>query len=254
MFNSLCWSQGETAQEFKNRLKVIGDRLELPESVVKHRFIHGLPDNVKPQLLPFYDQSLKNLMDMAQNLLNLNVPSKLLTGVSNVNCVETVEVKSGDGDRKDVVTDLKSEVGKLRRELSEVKQNVLAGSYLSYDHFSDGFYPEDQDDGYGYYGEEESADFDSYYSGQNRFRSSFRRPGYRGFRGRGSSKVEGVTLVVGIEVVSGMNKIDTLPSPIQGIILLIVQKLLHEVVGIIMRKGFASFVSVQAMFGPLVGI
>ena len=51
-----------------------------------------------------------------------------------------------------------------------------------------------------------------------------------------------------------MYRIDTLLSPIQGIILLIVQKLLHEVVGIIMRKGFASFVNDQVMFGPLVGI
>ena len=34
LFNNLCWLQGETAQEFKNRLKTIADRLVLPETLV----------------------------------------------------------------------------------------------------------------------------------------------------------------------------------------------------------------------------
>ena len=57
LFNTLCWSQGETALEFKGRLKSLADRLELPEHLLKHRFIHGLPDSVKTSLLPFMVRS-----------------------------------------------------------------------------------------------------------------------------------------------------------------------------------------------------
>ena len=121
---------------------------------------------------------------MTQNLLNLNNPSKVL-GASGVNCAETVEfTHSGE---KDLVSELKTEVGLLCKELSEVKLNVkVAGSYFSSGPYTEEFYPEDD---YQFLGEaEDSADYDSYYSGRYQYRP-FRRPGrgyrggYRGYRG-----------------------------------------------------------------------
>jgi hypothetical protein len=171
LFNGLSWSQGETALEFRNRLKVIGDRLNLPEAVVKHRFIHGLPENVRLQLMPFYDQTIQNLMDMAQNLLGLNISSL----PAAVNCAEAKEeapslVKS--------MSELQLEVGSMRRELTNVKQCV--DSYYN----SDGYYLEDTE-GYADGEPEGFEQYDSYYAGPTRSRS-FRSRFGRGYsRGRG---------------------------------------------------------------------
>ena len=173
LFNGLSWTQGETALEFRNRLKVIGDRLNLPEAVVKHRFIHGLPDNVTLQLLPFYGQALSELVDMAQNLLGLKVPS-----LPNVNCADSKELESQSLVKG--FSDLKLEIASLRRDLTEIRQNVGVDSY-----YSDGYYPEDTE---GYTDGEpgEFDQYDSYYSGPSRSRS-FRRSRFsRSYsRGRG---------------------------------------------------------------------
>jgi len=174
-FNSLCWSQGETAKEFKNRLKAIADRLKLPETLVKHRFIHGLPDSMRPQLLPFYNAELKDILEMAQNLLNMNTTSKFPEGAVGANCAATPTTGG-----EDAISGLKADIGSLRREFSEMKLSV-DGLYSSSSHFSEGYYPEDE---YSYY-EDISPEFDSYYSNPHQFRSSFRRPGrgFRSFRG-----------------------------------------------------------------------
>ena len=181
LFNNLCWTQGETAAEFKNRLQAIASRLELPATLVKHRFIHGLPDCVKPQLLPFYDQELNNLMDMAQNLLSLNQPSKIMEG-AGVNCASKVDSFN--------FSKLEAEVSALRKEIGEMRQsqNVLAATAHTPDvgfyqeEFGYGGYPEDSE----YDGYPEEDMYDAYFSGPRRWFG--RRPGFGRFRGRGQRR------------------------------------------------------------------
>ena len=179
LFNSLCWKQGETAAEFKNRLQAIASRLELPATLVKHRFIHGLPDCVKPQLLPFYDQELGDLMSMAQNLLSLNQPSRILDGAG----VNSAEASKGDTFN---LSKLEAEVSALRREVGEVRQNqeVLATTTHESDVDYGGFYQED----FGYDSYPDDRMYDAYFSGPRRWfggRRGYRGPGQRrsSFRG-----------------------------------------------------------------------
>jgi hypothetical protein len=171
IFNTLTWEKGETALEFRNRLHNIADRLSLPETLVKHRFIHGLPENVKIQLLPFFGQEMKSLLDMAQNLLNFDYSKSVVSDSINsgVNCAESLDAGKHD------VSLLRAEVGLLRKDLSEVKEALLAGGCCDSYH-SESYLSEGTDEMF--YGDESPESFYSRYNA--------RRP--YGFRGRGRSR------------------------------------------------------------------
>jgi hypothetical protein len=190
LFNNLSWSQGETALEFRNRLTKISSRLSLPDSLVKHRFIHGLPESVTNQLLPFYDHDIKTLMDMAQNLLSLQGQSKLVSGVS-VNCAESATPELS----KEPKHGLEAEVAAIRKELKELKLQhevyTVASNTPPYSPYDDPYESADQ-----FFGD--SDHFESYYSSFPRYPSRGFNPrgrGGRSFRGfrRGGRRGNGTT-------------------------------------------------------------
>jgi len=182
LFNTLTWSQGETAREFKTRLKTIADRLALPETLLKHRFIHGLPPRVGQQLLPFYDNTMDSLLAMAQNILHALPQTSTTVGAG------AVGVNYSDFENQGESAVLQADMVSLRREFEDMKVN-MDGLYASYDES----YPEGYDPGqYGV----ESAGEETYYAGPPNYRYNTRRPGrfsgrfrdrFRGFRNQGQS-------------------------------------------------------------------
>lgn len=105
-FQGASLRQGETVREFKYRLKSLADRLALPETLLKDRFINGMPDFIKLQLLPFYNNSLDNLFEMAQNMA---------TSINNVKSESSANVAE--------MSDLKSEISKLTSLVTTLGQD-----------------------------------------------------------------------------------------------------------------------------------
>ena len=81
----------------------IADRRHLPEDLVKDRFINGMPDNIRLQLMAFYGQPLAEVVEMSQNLLNVSpsVSSTRQDDSSSVNVASSIDA-SGQGLQSDI--------------------------------------------------------------------------------------------------------------------------------------------------------
>lgn len=171
LFNTMTWVQGETAREFKARLKTVADRLGLPDTVLKHRFIHGLPPKIGQQLLPFYDNTMDSLLAMAQNILHAQSSTTIGAGAVGVNYL------SPDSENKGDTSGLQTDMLSMQKQLDDMKFN-MDGLYASYD--------ESYEEGYdsGQY-EVEPYGEDSFYSGPPNYRYNSRRPSRFSGRYRG---------------------------------------------------------------------
>lgn len=102
-FHSASLQPGETVREFSYRLKTLATRLDLPDALIKDRFINGLPDHIKFQVLPFYNKEYQEIFEMAQNMASVARPATV-TAAANVA----------------EISDIKSELGKLTTMLTKL--------------------------------------------------------------------------------------------------------------------------------------
>jgi hypothetical protein len=93
-FNTAKLEAGETVRDFKYRLSTLASRLDLPSSLIKDRFVNGLPDHIKFQVLPFYDKELEELFGMAQNMASV---ARTVKPETAANLTEINEMRSDMG-------------------------------------------------------------------------------------------------------------------------------------------------------------
>ena len=130
-FNIAQLEPGESMREYRYRLTGLASRLGLPDPVIKDRFVNGLPDHIKLQLLPFYGKPLEELFEMAQNMAGV---ARIQKPVAAANVAQYDDLNDKLSKLTDLVTQMGSQKSVPSQQLpqSENLEHTPTVPQLSY--------------------------------------------------------------------------------------------------------------------------
>lgn len=102
-FHSAKWEPGESVRNYKHMLSNLATRLDIPDSLLKDRFINSLSDHFKFQILPFYNKSFDDIFEIAQQMVSVIRNTK---SEAAANMTKIADIKSEFGNLTTLVTNL----------------------------------------------------------------------------------------------------------------------------------------------------